>query len=254
MNAMRRILFLMVFVFTGTLILAASDPADSGKPGTYLLKPFEFSRLRPVLDFIFTQLPALGAVVNDIRLSPIILMEDGFEIPLEVGFSGTQDRLRPVLDKLHVFGSEDVRLQCKSITVSVSAQNDNRGEPILTATVQHAWLTFPPEKMKVMTQGNGRVADFFGKLGDTAGFKPLIERVTGNPIANEKRVWLTNVRMDSERRLQMTGYALQGTDLTAFAEDLEKTGMIKEVFLTSANRGTFEKKPVWRFDLVARFR
>jgi len=90
-------------------------------------------------------------------------------------------------------------------------------------------------------------------------------------VVPEKTVWITNLRIDSDRRVQMTGYACAEdvnkqppvtnpnapTDpkvrltqgIQAYLQQLQGNSYFEEVFLTQANKNTYEKRPVWRFDI-----
>ncbi|MBI3037797.1 PilN domain-containing protein [bacterium] len=81
-------------------------------------------------------------------------------------------------------------------------------------------------------------------------------------VVPEDTVWLTNLRIDSDRRVQMTGIAAakpedkEGKRLTvgiqSFINQLQGHGFFEEVFLTNANKNQFEKAPVMRFDITCR--
>jgi len=86
-------------------------------------------------------------------------------------------------------------------------------------------------------------------------------------VVPEKTVWLTNLRVDSDRRVQMTGYACAeqqdkadkpGTRLTVgiqnFIKQLQEHSYFEEVFLSNATKNTYEKAPVWRFDVTCRIK
>ena len=81
-------------------------------------------------------------------------------------------------------------------------------------------------------------------------------------VVPPKTVWITNLRIDSDRRVQITGYSClpedggKGGQLTkgiqSFIADLQRNSTFNDVFLTSATKNTYEKKPVWRFDINCR--
>lgn len=83
----------------------------------------------------------------------------------------------------------------------------------------------------------------------------------------EKTVWITNMRIDSDRRVQLTAYSCaeetKGSSkegearltlgIQNFINTLMKDDNIfKDVFLTSATKNMYEKKPVWRFEINCR--
>ncbi|MBF0546600.1 MAG: PilN domain-containing protein [Candidatus Riflebacteria bacterium] len=85
-------------------------------------------------------------------------------------------------------------------------------------------------------------------------------------VVPEKTVWITNLRIDSDRRVQMTGYACsENQDETKesprltlgiqnFIKQLQENAYFEEVFLTNANKNVYEKSPVWRFDITCRIK
>ena len=84
----------------------------------------------------------------------------------------------------------------------------------------------------------------------------------------QKTVWLTNLRIDSDRRVQITAYSCNEKDknskaqnaseekltkgIQEFIEVLLKHEYFSDVFLTGATKNVYEKKPVWRFEINCR--
>ena len=86
----------------------------------------------------------------------------------------------------------------------------------------------------------------------------------------EKTVWITNLRIDSDRRVQMTAYSCNEKEsgknskatnaseekltkgIQDFIKVLLKHEYFSDVFLQGATKNTYEKKPVWRFELNCR--
>ena len=92
-------------------------------------------------------------------------------------------------------------------------------------------------------------------------------------VVPEKTVWLTNLRIDSDRRVQMTGYACseeaskenapEGATkkderltlgIQNYLKQLQDHQYFEDVYLTQANKNTYEKAPVWRFDITCRIK
>lgn len=86
-------------------------------------------------------------------------------------------------------------------------------------------------------------------------------------VVPKKNVWITNLRIDTDRRVQMTAYSCnddgkeepkEGGRLTKgiqeFITALQKHDDFSDVFLTSATKNTYEKLPVWRFEISCRIR
>lgn len=86
-------------------------------------------------------------------------------------------------------------------------------------------------------------------------------------VVPEKTVWITNLRIDSDRRVQITAYSCNedgaeepktGGQLTKgiqqFIQALQGHEHFEEVFLTSATKNIYEKLPVWRFEVNCRIK
>ncbi|MFZ2960559.1 MAG: PilN domain-containing protein [Candidatus Ozemobacteraceae bacterium] len=87
-------------------------------------------------------------------------------------------------------------------------------------------------------------------------------------VVPEKTVWITNLRIDTDRRVQIAGYACAenqekadakgGQRLTVgiqnFIKQLQEHSYFEEVFLSNANKNIYEKAPVWRFDITCRIK
>ncbi len=83
-------------------------------------------------------------------------------------------------------------------------------------------------------------------------------------VVPEKTVWITNLRVDSDRRVQIAGYSCsedgdgeqKGARLTQgiqqFIQQIQGHEHFEEVFLNSAAKNVYEKKPVWRFEINCR--
>lgn len=85
-------------------------------------------------------------------------------------------------------------------------------------------------------------------------------------VVPEKTVWLTNLRIDSDRRVQISGYSCskdadgnkKGAKLTEgiqqFIQQIQGHEHFEDVFLNSAQKNIYEKKPVWRFEITCRIK
>ncbi|MBF0408271.1 MAG: PilN domain-containing protein [Candidatus Riflebacteria bacterium] len=85
-------------------------------------------------------------------------------------------------------------------------------------------------------------------------------------VVPEKTVWVTNMRIDSDRRVQMTGFACSENQdeekesprltlgIQNFIKQLQDNPYFDDVFLTNANKNVYEKSPVWRFDISCRIK
>lgn len=86
-------------------------------------------------------------------------------------------------------------------------------------------------------------------------------------VVPEKTVWITNMRIDSDRRVAITAYSCNeggadepktGGQLTKgiqqFIQGLQGHEHFEEVFLTNATKNIYEKMPVWRFEVNCRIK
>lgn len=85
-------------------------------------------------------------------------------------------------------------------------------------------------------------------------------------VVPEKTVWITNLRVDSDRRVQVAGYSCsedgdgekKGAQLTKgiqqFVTQIQGHEHFEDVFLNSATKNVYEKKPVWRFEINCRIK
>lgn len=85
-------------------------------------------------------------------------------------------------------------------------------------------------------------------------------------VVPEKTVWITNLRIDSDRRVQLAGYSCsedgdgeqKGAKLTKgiqqFIQQIQGHEHFEDVFLNSAQKNVYEKKPVWRFEINCRIK
>lgn len=211
--------------------------------------PAAFKKVKAALDFLDDTLTVQGVKFQDLRISPTVRWEKGFEIPIESGFMALQDGVVPVLKKIQDYAFADTRLVNRAITMSVSAERTESGV-LLTVTLNHALVCGEPAGRPHVDLWNERMVKVFSSLLQASTCEPRIKG--GQPVAEGgPATWLTNVRLDSDGRLQVTGYALSFKAATALVEALYKTGNFPEAYLCNLNRNTYEKVPVWRFDLVA---
>jgi len=85
-------------------------------------------------------------------------------------------------------------------------------------------------------------------------------------VVPEKSVWITNLRIDSDRRVQVAGYSCsedgdgekKGAQLTKgiqqFIQQIQGHEHFEDVFLNSAAKNVYEKQPVWRFEINCRIK
>jgi Tfp pilus assembly protein PilN len=83
-------------------------------------------------------------------------------------------------------------------------------------------------------------------------------------VVPKETVWITNLRIDSDRRVQIAGYSCSGEDsgnqkgakltkgIQEFIRQIQGHEHFNDVFLNSATKNVYEKKPVWRFEINCR--
>lgn len=154
-------------------------------------------------------------------------------------------------------------------TVAIDGMNDQliRDRDQLSSEIarEQSKLDIKDRKRQQQNQIRAQIA----RLEQLSGasllqWSQVFTNLTG--VVPEDTVWITNLRVDSDRRVQITGYSCNEggkeetntTQLTrgiqAFITELQEHDHFEEIFLTSATKNTYEKMPVWRFDITCRIR
>jgi hypothetical protein len=231
-------LFLMVFIIS---------VAVNAGPSNYI------NRIRPSLDYIFTEFSKAGIDLKDFRISPIILAEHFEEIPLELTIQMSEQSITQVFKKLDAFSGQNQRLLNQSLYISVSAEQNPEDNSLLFATLAEKLVLFSTgSSPKIDLPNHKLIGNFFKELLQITTFNQLVGQKQKIVTEKPHGIWLTNLRIDNDRRMQITGYALSFEKMTAFATALENDTPATQVFLNSASKNTFNKVPVWRFDINAR--
>ena len=235
-------------------LAAQEKKADSGEfvqPANQVL----YKQLRIALDSISDTAGGLGLRLNDVRISPIIRSEEWLEYPLELSVTCSEKNLPGFLRKVLGFGFADGKLDGGAITLSVLAERAPDHSPLLFATINSRLMVGRIEgSRKSIDAHNAALVNAFTSLFNRTTMTPQIRRKSEDPALQPLggRCWLTNVRIDNDQRVQITGYALDAKDVTAFGDELYKCGSFDEVSICNYNRNTYEKVPVYRFDIVAK--
>ncbi len=225
----------------------------------------EYQNLRACLDFVTDVMTVANVKYNEVRVSPIVMSEQWYEFPLEFGWLGTQKDLVPVYEKLLSHSFAGSRLAQNALNISCSAESNDKGEPFLVVTSQKRLICLTgaansskendAQLWSSVFKQNQRSVKAIRSLVQITNFTPQvgkrIEKNTGEKIES-KATWLTNLRIDGDKRVQITGYGLDSREVTKLGEELFKSGHFIEVFLTNMTRNVYEKVPVWRFDMVAK--
>lgn len=212
----------------------------------------------------------------DLRISPRVQFEFHSETPLEIGIIAIEDRIPEFLETMNKFtGGKALYIPC-SINISATAEPDPSKKPLLSmnfcTNIIASETPQTHDSIKINTTDNLYKALVI--LLDNTSFTPLVARKVvlppvpsaESPIQHEskpastgsikysmnKNVWLTNLRIDSDFRVQITGYALTVNSITKLCRDLEKDEIFIEMQCPNMNSVTYEKIPVFRFDLSGR--
>ncbi len=240
-------------VFPGLIMAEESLKNGTGRS--------EYRNLHMCLDYMADQMAGFDLQFNDIRVSPVIMSEHWYEVPVELGWLGTQDVLAELLEKLLAYNFGDTRLDHDAINISVSAETRGN-QPLLSVTSQERLMCFnyaerqktenTAELTRSIARRNQQIVRAIRNLLKVTTFTPQIgKRIQGGTVS-PGNTWLTNMRMDSDNRLQLTGYGLDIKHITRLGEELLKSGSFTEVYISSMNKNVYEKVPVWRFNFTAK--
>jgi hypothetical protein len=189
------------------------------------------------------------------------MAEQWYEIPMELGWMGTQDTLVPLFEKMLAYSFAGTRLTHAAINISVSAESiDNK--PVLAISSLERLMCFSKTRNKLnenpsevwisVSKRNQQIIRALRTMLQTTTFTPQVgKKVLGGGIGQGK-TWITNLRLDSDNRLHFTGYGIDAKQVTRLGEELLKSGSFTEVYLSSMTKNVYEKVPVWRFDFTAK--
>lgn len=258
----KRLLF--VFILLGMLssgMVLAGDYSEN-KDAQVFTGRSEYQNLRACLDFIADVMAAAKVKLNDVRVSPIIMSEQWYEFPMEFSWFATQKDLVPVSEKLISHSFAESRLTQNAFHVSCSAESNDKGEPFLVVTSQQKLICLAGtgkdkenDLWPAVAKQNQQTMRALRSLLQVTTFTPQvskrIEKNTGKKTG-EKMTWITNLRIDGDNRVQITGYGLDTKEITKLGDELFKSGSFIEISLNSMSKNVYEKVPVWRFDIVAK--
>jgi hypothetical protein len=189
------------------------------------------------------------------------MTEQGYELPFEITWLGTQDALVPVFEKVQAYSFADTRVSHDSLAVSLSAEMRD-GQPVLAVSSQQKLICYrntenaqkvdAAEMWKCVSGRNQQIIRAMRSLLKITTFTPQVgKKIEGGEIGKGK-TWLTSLRLDGENRLRVTGYAFEPKQVTGFGKELFKSGAFVEVSLLCMTKNVYERTPVWRFDFVAK--
>ena len=250
---MKKFLCLLVLTtcFLATDAFAADLPA---KDLEVLEKAHHDSALtvtRLMVDLHLSYFERNAVRLQDLRVSPIIRAENHFEVPVEMGFSLTENQIPLTLRGFEESSGGKMTATPRAITISVSAESSADGRPFLAMTILTSFSSNTGNKY------DNSLKNAIEALSKTTSFSPLIRRVIVLPPGKKAEStatassgsWITNMRIDSDKRLQITGYATDALLVNQLCRELEKTGAFSELWLSNMTRNVYEKHPVMRFDI-----
>lgn len=215
----------------------------------------QYKNTRAALDYIADTLIVPGVKYSDARVSPMIRAEEWYEIPLEIGFLTTETKLVPTLEKLLAFSFADAQFVSPAIAVSVTANIvEGEGQPLLAVNLNTKMFcgSTTKENKAACSKSTRRFARALANLLKLSTFKPQVPKQVDGGKTGPGTTWLTNLRIDGDGRLQITGYALDVKEVTRLGDALLTSGTFLEVYISSMSKNTYEKVPVWRFDILAK--
>ncbi|PKL46319.1 MAG: hypothetical protein CVV42_16865 [Candidatus Riflebacteria bacterium HGW-Riflebacteria-2] len=207
---------------------------------------------RIMLDLHLSYFERNAVRLMDMRVSPMIVSESHFEVPVEMGFMLTQNQIPLALAAFEESSGGKMIASPRAVTVSVSAESKPDGTPLLSMTVLATLHN------NVKAGYNSSLKQAFEAFSKVTTFTP---QITGKkepaPENNAeatagKSAWISNLRIDSDLRLQITGYAQEARMINQLCREFEKTGVYSEMWLSSMTRNVYNKHPVMRFDIIGR--
>ncbi len=242
----RAVVVFALCLLMATTVWAAKAPAV-GAPVNDVAR---YAELQGTIDFLFGVAIDGGVIIEDVRVSPVIRADKWFEYPIEIGVKGREAALPRFLDRLKMFGLRGGRLEVGNFVLSSLGSEDPKIDDVLSANVTLRALFFDARTPIDFCDSAAALAAAMRRLAKHATFGdgPIAPGQAGR----EPRIKLSNLSVDADGRVQMTGFGLHPVDVTRFGRDLLGSGGFKEVFLLNMNRTQFNGVGCWRFDLVAR--
>lgn len=210
--------------------------------------PLEMTRLMIDLQLAYFERNSIRLM--DLRISPIIRAENHFAVPVEMTLMLSEDQVPAALRGFAESSGGKMTATPRAVNFSASAESI-LGQPVLAMTVQVSFSTAKPSGY------DNSICEAITALSQATTFTPQIKK---KPISKEAKAeatsgngtWITNLRIDSDKHLQLTGYATDTRLVNQLCRELEKSGLFTEMWLNSMTRNVYEKQSVMRFDLSGR--
>lgn len=226
-------------------------------------KVSEFNKFGAVINYLGDIHTSQFVKFQDMRISPIIRCENWTETPWEIGINTPENSIVPNLEKVAKFSNAGDMLICQAINVSVSAETyKETKEPVLSVSLIGKLYSGALPAHDLLKKQNDRLSNIFRVLLKETTFTPQVQRKIAKPQSMDGKTpgeeiretmsgkhWLTNIRVDSDARVQVTGYGLELKAITQLAENLENSDQVVDVFINNLTKNAYEKTPVWRFEM-----
>ena len=216
----------------------------------YADTPLALTRL--MLDLHLSYFERNSVKLMDMRVSPMIVSETHFEVPVEMGFMLTEKQIPLAFAAFEESSGGKMIASPRAVTVSASAESMPDGTPLLSMTI----LVTLHNNVKAGYDSSLKKS--FEAFSKTTTFTPQIGKMAEATVKKTettdfgKGSWVTNLRIDSDRRVQITGFALEARMVNRLCREFEKTSVYNEMWLNNRKRNIYQKQPVMRFDLTGK--
>ncbi|MBF0407840.1 MAG: hypothetical protein HQM10_10830 [Candidatus Riflebacteria bacterium] len=241
-------------IFVAALLFVLSIPVQvcaSASESAQILG--DFQKIRKAVDFVADSFLASETMLNDLRISPEFKSEACVVVPFEIGFISSEAELSRLMESILSYSQKDALLLQKGIYISVSAESLKSGQLSLSCVSGLELVYNFTGSSESLSASNAILLNAIKAILKEATFQPQIRKSIDADSKKSKTVnetiWMTNFRIDNDLRFQLSGYSFLPKMITEFADKLIKAG-ISGVFISNMNKNTFEKVPVWRFDLT----
>lgn len=242
---MRKIVLIIIMLFL------LSSPLMAGSKGLFHTDgSSEFNKVATAINFLGDTYTSQYVRFQDMRISPVIQCEQWNEIPFEATIQTPEDQIVPDFNKIAKFNNKGDLIVMQAVNVSLTAEMLKAIEkPLLIICLESKLYSgnFPTDFSK---NQNDKVINAFSGLLKATSFTPQIKKLIDKGVKTVGgKHWVTNVRLDSDGRIMLTGYAFDLKMVTNLGESLLNSGAFTEIHINSLTKNVYEKVPVWRFDM-----
>lgn len=213
--------------------------------------PSVFNEVSTAIEHLSDTFTSQYVTFQDLRISPTIRCEQWQEVPMEVSVLTPEDQIVPDLKKISQLQDKGKLFVAEAAYISVSAETLKvTGKPLLTVSLLTKLYFGNLSANSALSKGNERLANALSAILKYTSFTPQVKKgVSMGEKQLRGKHWVTNVRIDNSGRIDMTGYAFDLKFVTKLGAELLKTKAFSEIYIKFASKNTYEKVPVWRFDM-----